>query len=208
MMKHLISKKPKKCLNKLADTTPKEDEKAQPKEDEKNNIFESLTDKLTFSSPITIIMPNVKNEEEEPPIITKEQLFNFMITNKKEAVEIDSEDDIMKIIRDDYNTAEDNHKDEEEIPIYIVNEYQTKRSTKPITTLPFIYEKDIRWALKPRGSTILKINYELVKTADPLFYQALNASYLNLDLDGAEKPTLKQYRIKVINELKENKYAL
>lgn len=66
-----------------------------------------------------------------------------------------------------------------QIPIYLVLEYETLRKKNPSTIIPYLYAKDVEWAMKPRGSTILKIEYKLAEFSSPIFYQALRNSFLS-----------------------------
>jgi hypothetical protein len=66
-----------------------------------------------------------------------------------------------------------------DLPVFMVKEFKTKRATNPITLMPYLYAKDVEWALKASGSTILRVEYELTKFASNTFYQAIKNSFLS-----------------------------
>lgn len=161
------------------------------------------TDHLTFQKPVKIKKDKkiMLDERIEPPVYSKEEILKLLINT-----ELDETEEEETLIKESLNTLECELKkeDTEEIPIYIINEYATKRSTKPMSVFPFVYEKDIRWALRPKGCTILKINYSLVRVNDPIFFQAIKATYDNLKVkDGM---TEQVFMKKIINDLKGIKY--
>lgn len=133
-------------------------------------------DSLIFNKPVKLKKKKnlIVDDEEEPPILTKEELLKNIIVD-------DLEETKEKIIKEELT------QEKKEIPIYVIYEYATKRSLKPITTMAYIYERDTRWALKPKGSTILKICYELVDIKSALFFQAIKNSYQYITEKISEK---------------------
>ena len=132
-------------------------------------------DSLIFNKPVKLKKKKILivDEEEEPPILTKEELLKNMIVD-----DLEKKEELIK---------EELTQEKKEIPIYVIYEYATKRSLKPITTMAYIYERDTRWALKPKGSTILKICYELVDIKSALFFQAIKNSYQYITEKISEK---------------------
>lgn len=102
---------------------------------------------------------------------------------------------------------------DQDIPIYLVMEYETLRKKNPCCIIPYLYSKDVEWALKPKGSTILKIEYKTAEFSSPLFYQALKNSFLTKynDDDTIDEDNIKQderyisFCKDVVKIIKENK---
>jgi hypothetical protein len=68
---------------------------------------------------------------------------------------------------------------DQDIPIYLVMEYENLRKKNPCCIIPYLYSKDVEWAMRAKGSTILKIEYKLAEFSSPIFYQALKNSFLS-----------------------------
>lgn len=123
----------------------------------------SLGEKILFTKPVPI--GHIDGEKELDISVNKKLMEIFLNKSLEEEKALPPKDLI------------------KEMPIYVVNEYATKRTLKSTTTIPYIYEKDVRWAMKAKGSTILKVSYELALSNSPLFLQAIKCSYFNLSVE-------------------------